>query len=116
MNKTQPFEFLKTCNPSALLSLLNAAYDALGHDQRQGVFGQLAKAQPPIHVDGEALLDKIEGFRRESLVGVYYAPFAINSNNWMHVPGAHYPYRARSRANREILNNMRVFVVGVRRD
>ncbi len=28
----------------------------------------------------------VEGFRSDSLAGVYYAPFAINSKNWRHVP------------------------------
>ncbi|MCX6030310.1 MAG: hypothetical protein NT169_13575 [Chloroflexi bacterium] len=39
MNKTQLFEFLETYSPSALLSLLSAAYDAMGHDQRQDEIG-----------------------------------------------------------------------------
>lgn len=33
MNKARLFAFLETCNPPALLSLLSAAYDAMGHDQ-----------------------------------------------------------------------------------
>lgn len=86
MNKLQLFEFLATCDPSALLNLLSAAYDAMGHDQRQAVFGQPAKAQPPAPVDGEALLDEVAEFRRASLAGEYYAPFAINSKNYMHIP------------------------------
>lgn len=86
MNKTQLFEFLKTHEPSALLSLLSAAYDDMNHDQRQAVFGRVAKAQPPAQVDGEVLLDEVEEFRRESMAGVFYAPFAINSKNWTHVP------------------------------
>jgi hypothetical protein len=86
MNKTQLCESLQTCDPSALLNLLSAAYDAMDHDQRQTVFGALVRAQPPAKVDGEALLDEVEDFQRESLTGVYYAPFAVNSKNWMHVP------------------------------
>jgi hypothetical protein len=86
MNKTQLFEFLKTHEPSALLSLLSAAYDDMNHDQRQAVFGRVAKAQPPAQVDGEVLLDEVEEFRRESMAGVFYAPFAVNSKNWTHVP------------------------------
>jgi hypothetical protein len=37
-------------------------------------------------VDGEVLLGEIDEFRRESLAGEYYAPFAINSKNWTQVP------------------------------
>ncbi len=86
MNESRLFEFLATCDPSALLSLLRAAYDAMDHDQRQAVFGRLVKAGPPAPVDSEALLDEVEEFRRASSAGEYYAPFAINSKNYMHIP------------------------------
>ena len=86
MNESRLFEFLATCDPSALLNLLRAAYDAMDHDQRQAVFGRLAKAQPPAPVEGETLLDEVEEFRRASLAGEYYAPFAINSKNYRHIP------------------------------
>ena len=86
MNKTQLFEFLETCDPSALLSLLSAAYDAMGRDQRRAVFGRLAKTQPSAQVDGEVLLGEVDDFRRESLAGVFYTPFDIDSKNWTHVP------------------------------
>lgn len=40
----------------------------------------------PTSVDGETLLTEAEEFRRDSLAGLYYAPFDVNSKNWMHVP------------------------------
>ncbi|WP_423225449.1 hypothetical protein [Candidatus Amarolinea aalborgensis] len=86
MNKERLFEFLETCDPSTLLNLLSSAYDDMDHDQRRAVFGRLAKAQPPAQVDGEALLAEVEEFQGESLAGAYYAPFAINSKNWTHIP------------------------------
>ena len=58
----------------------------MDRDQRQEVFGRLIKTLPPAPVDGEALLDEVEDFRRESMAGVYYAPFKINSKNWSHIP------------------------------
>ena len=95
MNKTQLFEFLETYNPSALRSLLSSAYDAMGHDQRQAVFGRLVRARPPAQVDGKGLMGEVAEFRRESLAGKYYAPFEINSKNYMQIPEATKEWLAR---------------------
>ncbi len=86
MDKIRLFEFLSDQDSSVLLDLLSTAYDEMNYDQRQAVFGRHARALPPAPVDGEVLLDEVEQFRRETLAGVYYAPFNINSKNWMHVP------------------------------
>ena len=37
-------------------------------------------------MDGELLLKEVEAFRRQSLAKAFYAPFDINSKNFMHVP------------------------------
>ena len=37
-------------------------------------------------VDGRKLLRAIKKFRRESLAGAYYAPFNMNSKNYMFIP------------------------------
>ena len=37
-------------------------------------------------VDGVKVLRAVKKLRRESLTGVYYVPFNVNSKNWMHVP------------------------------
>jgi hypothetical protein len=86
MDKIRLFEFLSTEDSSALLGLLSVAYDEMEYDQRQAVFGRYVSKLPPAPVDGEALLDEVEQFRQESYAEVYYAPFDINSKNWMHVP------------------------------
>jgi hypothetical protein len=86
MNKTRLLQFLSTKDLIFLLDLLSAAYDQMDRDQRHWVFGKLVEKLPPTPVDGEVLLDEIEGFRRESLAGTYYEPFNINSKNWMHIP------------------------------
>ncbi len=41
---------------------------------------------PPEPVNGDDLVDQIEDFFKESLSGFYYAPFNINSKNFMDVP------------------------------
>jgi len=86
MDKARLFQFLQTQDSSVLLNLLSAAYDEMNRDQRQAVFGRHARALPPAPVEGEALLNEVEQFRRESLAEVYYAPFDVNSKNWMDVP------------------------------
>lgn len=37
-------------------------------------------------VDAVKLLHAIKRFHRASLAGEYYAPFNVNSKNWMHIP------------------------------
>jgi len=88
MDKGRLFEDLAGRDAPALLELLGAAYDAMTRDQRDDVFGRYAAAMnvPPAPVDGATLLGEVELFRADSLAGVYYAPFAINSKNYMHVP------------------------------
>ena len=86
MDKSRLFETLAAQEPSVLLDLLSVAYDEMEHNQRQIVFGQYVQKLPPEPVDGKALLEKVEMFRRESLAEEYYAPFNINSKNWTHIP------------------------------
>jgi hypothetical protein len=86
MDKTQLFQFLSTQAASSLLDLLSTAYDQMNIDQRRWVFGKLVDELPPAPVDGEVLLDEVELFQRESLAGIYYEPFDINSKNWTYIP------------------------------
>lgn len=86
MNKKHLFAFLKDQNSPTLLRFLETAYNALGTDQRYAVFGKaLEKIKPP-PVRGQSLLKEVKQFQRDSLAGKYYAPFDINSKNYMHVP------------------------------
>lgn len=86
MDKDALFQSLSDQPPALLLDLLGAAFDEMGIDQRRDVFGKYVKKMPPTPVDGERLLDEVEIFQRQSLASVYYAPFNVNSKNWMHVP------------------------------
>jgi hypothetical protein len=86
MDKTRLFEFLSTQDVPFLLDLLSKAYDQMKYDQRRWVFGKLIEELPCVPVDGEVLLDEVEGFQSESLAGHYYEPFDIDSKNWMYVP------------------------------
>ena len=86
MKKDQLFESLSEEDVTTLLELLRSAYDFLSHDDRDTVFGQYVKEMPPAQIDGEVLLAGIEHFAAMSRDGFYYAPFMINSKNFMHVP------------------------------
>ena len=86
MNKDQLFQSLSEEDETTLLELLRSAYDFLSHDDRHTVFGQYVKERPPAQIDGEGLLADIEHFAAMSRDGVYYAPFMINSKNFLHVP------------------------------
>lgn len=86
MNKDQLFRFLSTQDVSKLLELLSSAYNHMDTEQQRDVFGKIIQEVPPEPVDGEVLLDEIEDFVRQSLSGYYYAPFDINSKNFMNVP------------------------------
>jgi hypothetical protein len=86
VEKKRLFKSLSTQDVPFLLDLLSRAYDQMGLDQRQRVFGNLVKKPPPESVDGEVLLGEVENFRRESLAGAYYKPFDVNSKNWTYIP------------------------------
>jgi hypothetical protein len=86
MKKEQLFQYLSSQDISTLLKLLGSAYDQMNIEQRRDVFGKIVLEVPPEPVDGDDLLDQIEDFFRESLSGFYYAPFDINSKNFMDVP------------------------------
>ncbi|MCP4544658.1 MAG: hypothetical protein GY832_46755 [Chloroflexi bacterium] len=86
MDKTRLFQFLSTQDSSALLGLLNIAYDQMSIDQLHAVFDQTVQALPSVPVDGEVLLGRVKAFKRRSLAGYYYEPFEINSKNWTDVP------------------------------
>ena len=86
MNKKQLFAFFRQQDAPVLLQFLDAAYEEMTTDQREAVFGRTIRQTEPLHVDGTSLLTQVRQFQRDSLAGKYYAPFDINSKNFMHVP------------------------------
>lgn len=86
MDKRSLFLFLKKQDSSGLLSLLENSYDVMSVNHRRKVFGGLPPEADVPEIDGKRLLKKIRTFYNESLKGVYYAPFAINSSNYRHIP------------------------------
>jgi hypothetical protein len=86
MDKRVLFDFLKNQESETLLELLQAAYDEMSTSQRQTVFGVFCKKSRPPTADGKKLLRAVKKFHKDSFDGVYYAPFGINSKNFMHIP------------------------------
>ncbi len=86
MDEQELFGKLKNQSSATLLELLQAAYDEMNTKQRRAVFGEFSKQSKPSIVDAQKLLKAIKQFHKESLSGMYYAPFEINSKNFMHIP------------------------------
>ena len=86
MNKERLFDFLENQKSSFLLDLLNSAFDAMDTNQRHDVFGKVIDEVPISPVEGKKLLTIIKQFCKKSMSGHYYAPFAINSKNFSHIP------------------------------
>ena len=86
MNREQLFAFFEQQDSSVLLQVLHNSYDAMTVDQRETVFGDFFRQAEPLVVGGPSLLVQVRQFEYDSLAGAYYAPFDINSKNFMHVP------------------------------
>ena len=86
MNRERVFQVLEKQTSTILLEVLQAAYGEMNTSQRQEVFGEFAAQRSSSLIDGKELLREVREFERESLAGVYYAPFDINSKNFMDVP------------------------------
>jgi hypothetical protein len=71
---------------STKLELLSAAFDAMNERQRQTVFGDYALPDARMPPDRRKLLQRVKRYYQDFLKGVYYAPFNVNSKNWMQIP------------------------------
>ncbi len=86
MNKKALFAFLKQQAPSTLCQLLEAAFVAMTTNQRRDVFGKLKFDKYAPKFDEKSLLKKVGKFYDDSIRGAYYAPFNMNSKNYMNIP------------------------------
>jgi plasmid stabilization system protein ParE len=80
------FKFLAKQNKPTLLGHLHDAFDAMTAKQRRDAFADCVRPPVKAAVKGGGLRRQIEQFYRDSRAGKYYAPFAINSKNFMDVP------------------------------
>jgi hypothetical protein len=88
MNKTKLFAYLKKRKSSELIKLLDGCYNLMKTRDIDAVFGHI-ESKLPINKspnDGKKLFKIVDRFRDASFDGEYYAPFDINSKNYMNVP------------------------------
>jgi len=86
MDKEKLFQQLQRQKKAILLELLDAAYEAMTTGQRRQIFSHLLKQVPPTAIDGKHLLEQVQQFDKASRTGEYYAPFRVNSKNFMEIP------------------------------
>lgn len=87
INKNKLFDYLKRQKISELIELLDNCYDCMKASQIRQVFGHIENAFLKESLgDGEDVLKAVNKFMDDSLKGIYYSPFNINSKNFMDVP------------------------------
>jgi len=86
MNEQAVLNFLKKQTKAVLLDLLSSAFYEMNSSQKRAVFGSIMKQMKPSKLDKQNVLKDVKKFCKDSLAGVYYAPFDINSKNYTHVP------------------------------
>lgn len=86
MDKERLFQQLQQQENASLLELLDHAYKVMDTNQRRQVFSPILKQIPATLIDGKRLLEQIQKFDEDSRTGEYYAPFRINSKNFMDIP------------------------------
>jgi predicted transposase YbfD/YdcC len=86
MNKERCFKVISSLKKSEILALLSDAYDVMKTPQRNEVFHKIKKQSEGLLVDPRAGLKSAKKFLKDSLDGVYYASFDVNSKNFMDVP------------------------------
>ncbi|MDQ5920141.1 MAG: hypothetical protein QG673_197 [Pseudomonadota bacterium] len=90
MTKRNLFEYLKEQENELLIDLLQNCYSKMSSQDKCDVFGSLAQMvnqnQVKSQINPEQLLQEIQQFQEDSLNEVYYAPFDMNSKNYMNIP------------------------------
>ncbi|MFM7528956.1 MAG: hypothetical protein ACKO63_10825 [Nodosilinea sp.] len=86
MDKDELFKVLKRQTKATLLELLYSAYYETNTQQRRYIFGDLMKNAKPSRKLAQDIIEESKNFYSDSLAGVYYAPFNINSKNFSHIP------------------------------
>lgn len=80
------FKVLKKQTKSTLLELLHSTYYQTNTKQKNSIFGDLMIKTKTPTLTGKNVIKKSEVFYKDSLAGVYYAPFSINSKNYSDIP------------------------------
>lgn len=86
MNDEILFKALKKQTKSVLLELLHSAFHEMKTEQRHTVFRELMQKIEPPKAINKKVIEASKTFYDESLAGVYYSPFNINSKNFSYIP------------------------------
>jgi hypothetical protein len=86
MDEQALFTHLKREKKDVLIEYLREAFRAMDAEQRDDVFGDALPKTKPTAVSGDELLAEIQKFHADSVARRYYAPFNMNSKNFMHIP------------------------------
>ena len=86
MDEDALFKALKRQTKATLLEFLSLAYYEMTTQQRRHVFGALMEKSKPVRAVARDVKKESEQFYQESIVGMYYAPFNMNSKNFSHIP------------------------------
>lgn len=87
MDKNILFDCFTKLNEEEKVHLLKNCYESMNTQQRSEVFGDLKiECINKSSLDGKIILESVIQFKKESLRGDYYAPFDINSKNYMYIP------------------------------
>jgi hypothetical protein len=86
VDEQEVFAYLQKQKKAVLLDHLRDAFGQMTAKQRRAVFAGCVLTSAKATVDGDQLRQEIDQFRRDSLAQKYYAPFNVNSKNYMDVP------------------------------
>lgn len=86
MNKERCFKVISSLKKSEILELLSDAYNVMKTPQRNEVFYKIQQQSEGLLVDPKLALKSAKKLLKDSLDEVYYAPFDVNSKNFMDVP------------------------------
>lgn len=86
MDEDALFKVLKRQTKATVLELLSSAYDEMSTQQRRHIFGALVEKSKPARASARDVQKESEQFYEDSIAGIYYAPFNINSKNFSHIP------------------------------
>ncbi len=80
------FKHFAECDKETLITYLDSVWEELSEKKQRNTFGDLYKELTKSDLDAEEFFQEVESFHSLSLAGHYYAPFNINSKNFMHIP------------------------------
>lgn len=86
VNEKIIFEIFKKLKKTELIEYLESSFYEMDDKQRRDVFLELQNSTVNKNIKPKKLYSKVLEFYEKSVNGAYYAPFDINSKNFMNIP------------------------------